>query len=348
MKKICAIGHYGLGKTLLNGQTIKTKIFTNQLAHVYGGHEIQRVDTHGGVRAILSVIFDLFSGMKECLNIIIFPSDNGLKIIVPLIAIFNLLFKRELHYIVIGGYLQDYLKEHKWITLLLKRYKGIYVETEPMKQALELSGFNNVFVVPNCKEINVLRNSEINNNIRDRFDFCTFSRVMKSKGIEDAVDAIEKINKKYGKTLCTLTIYGEVDKKEYEWFEALKHRISSIDGICYGGVVPFDKSVEALKDYYSLLFPTYYEGEGFAGTLIDAFAAGVPVIATDWHYNSCIVKNLHTGIIYETSKTDKLQESIEYAIGHQEEWIEMKYNCLTLARELAPSNVVKLITQNID
>lgn len=69
--------------------------------------------------------------------------------------------------------------------------------------------------------------------------------------------------------------------------------------IRYGGLVPFDKSVNVLKDYLALLFPIYYEGEGFAGTLIDAYFAGVPVIAPDWKYNAELV-NEYVGFVYPT------------------------------------------------
>lgn len=71
--------------------------------------------------------------------------------------------------------------------------------------------------------------------------------------------------------------------------------------IRYGGSVPFDKSVNVLKDYFALLFPTYYEGEGFAGTLIDAYSAGAPVIviAFDWKYNSELV-NENVGYVCPT------------------------------------------------
>ena len=80
-----------------------------------------------------------------------------------------------------------------------------------------------------------------------------------------------------------------MDSVQTEWFNELKSTFPSY--IKYGGLVPFDKSVEVLKNYFALLFPTYYEGEGFAGTLLDAMAAGVPVVASDWRYkkmDTCI------------------------------------------------------------
>lgn len=344
MKRICAIGHFGKGKNLLNGQTIKTKIFTDQLALNYGEDEIVRIDTHGGIKAIPRLIIKVLWGICRCKNVVIFPSDNGLKVIVPLIAIYNIVFQRSLHYIVIGGYLHEYIKARSLIKRLLKAYSGIYVEAEPMKVVLDSFGFTNVSVVPNCKEIPILSKDELCDIERTTFNFCTFSRVMKSKGIEDAIYAIESINRKVGKSLCTLTIYGQVDGQELDWFEKIKAHIDVVDGINYGGFVPFDQSVSVLKKYYGLLFPTYYEGEGFAGTLIDAFAAGVPVIATNWHYNSSIIVHKQTGLIYPVEEKQKLQECIEYAIKNQNDWNQLRFNCIDKAIELAPSNVIKLIT----
>lgn len=123
---------------------------------------------------------------------------------------------------------------------------------------------------------------------------CTFSRVMKEKEIEDVVNAVKTVNEHFGRTVYTLDIYGQVDSAQTEWFNELKSIFPSY--IKSGEPVPFDKSVEVLKNCFALLFPTYYEGEGFAGTLLDAVAAGVPVIASDWRYNPEIVNEMDTCI----------------------------------------------------
>lgn len=52
------------------------------------------------------------------------------------------------------------------------------------------------------------------------------------------------------------------------------------------------------NSYFVLLFPTYYENEGFARTLIDAYSAEVPVIVTDRRYNSELVTD-KMGFIYK-------------------------------------------------
>lgn len=120
---------------------------------------------------------------------------------------------------------------------------------------------------------------------------------MKEKGIEDAVNAIKAVNEKFGREVYTLDIFGQVDENQVEWFNNLQKEFPEY--VKYCGLVPFDKSVDVLKDYFALLFPTYYEGEGFAGTLIDAYSAGVPVIASDWKYNAELV-NENVGFVYPT------------------------------------------------
>ena len=59
----------------------------------------------------------------------------------------------------------------------------------------------------------------------------------------------------------------------------------------WNSIFNYNETASHLKKYFALLFPTYFHGEGFAGCLIDAFFAGIPVIATDWLYNKDIINN---------------------------------------------------------
>lgn len=174
---------------------------------------------------------------------------------------------------------------------------------------------------------------------------CTFSRVMREKGIEDAVHAVKAVNEHLGRTIYTLDIYGQVDSSQMEWFDDLISNFPSY--VKYGGLVPYDKSVEVLKDYFALLFPTYYEGEGFAGTLIDALAAGVPVIASDWRYNPEIVEDGMTGKIYKVQNELSLRESLKWAYQNQDLWNSMKSNCIKLAYQYLPEKAIEILANQI-
>lgn len=344
MKKVCVIGHFAYGKNYLDGQTVKTKIVTKELEQQLGKDEVMTIDTHGGSKKLLKLLFQLPHIMKKVENIIIMPAHNGIRFFAPLLAFFNNFFHIKLHYVVIGGWLPEFLESRKELQNSLKKFNGIYVETNTMKNNLEKLGFKNVYILPNCKELNILKEDELIYATSKPFKLCTFSRVMKEKGIEDAVNAVEEINKQYGETIFTLDIYGQVDPSQVEWFENLKKKFSN--DIKYKGLVPFDQSTNVLKEYYALLFPTYYEGEGFAGTLIDTMAAGVPVIASNWRYNKEIVMNNKTGLLIENSET--LFEKLNYIMKNIGLINDMKKGCIKEAKKYLPQVALLQLIKKVE
>lgn len=344
MKKICVIGHFAFGKELLNGQTIKTKIVTSELERQFGIDEVVKVDTHGGIKVLPKLIFSTLKAFRECKNIIILPAYNGIKLIVPLCHVLNSVYKRKLHYAVIGGWINEWLDNHLLIEKMLKKFSGIYVETKAMKRKLINRGLVNTDVMANFKNVQILSNSELVYSYKAPYKMCTFSRVMKEKGIEDAVDAVLRINNEYGIEFVHLDIYGQIDNQQGEWFNHLKGKFTK--SVQYKGLVPFDKSVEVLKEYHALLFPTYYEGEGFAGTLIDAMAAGVPVIASDWRYNSEVVVQNKTGVLIETQNQLQLCDAIKKSF--EEDWNTMKHFCIEEAQKYSPEKAIQVLIDRLD
>ena len=168
---------------------------------------------------------------------------------------------------------------------------------------------------------------------------------MREKGIEDAVNAVVAVNTALGFQAFSLDIYGQVDGTQTEWFDSLQKEFLSY--VRYGGLVPFDKSVDVLKDYFALLFPTYYEGEGFAGTLIDAFSAGVPVIASDWKYNTEIV-NENVGYVYKTRDHIALAELLKAVATDPTIMLKKRRSCLHDAEKYKIEKAVGVLLDRIE
>ena len=287
MKKVAIIGHFALGLEFFDGQTVKTKVLSSELERQIGGDKVSKIDTHGGFKTLIKAPFQALSALKKSKNVIILPAHNGIRVFGRLLPLFGRFFKnRKIHYVVIGGWLPAFLKKNKSLAKSLKKFDGIYVETNTMKTALEAQGFENVIIMPNCKALTALNEDKLVYPLGEPYKLCTFSRVTKEKGIEDAVAAIKAVNEKMGRTVYTLDIYGQVDESQTLWFDELQKVFPSY--VRYGGLVPFDKSVEVLKDYFALLFPTRFYTEGIPGTIIDAYAAGVPVISARWESFSTI------------------------------------------------------------
>ncbi len=344
--KVCVLGHFGGGETLLNGQTVKTKIITEELQRQLGQEQVLKIDTRGGWKTLVKAPFQTISALKNSRNILIFPAQNGLRVYAPLLSFFRHFFKgRKLHYVVIGGWLPQFLTKRKGLVKALKDFDGIYAETGTMKDALEARGFENVFVMPNCKKLTVLSENELVYPQGTPYKLCTFSRVMKEKGIETAVDAVKTANEQLGYTAYTLDIYGQVDENQIDWFDELQK--SFPDYIHYGGLIPFDKSVDTLKEYFALLFPTYYEGEGFAGTLIDAYSAGVPVIASDWKYNAELV-NENLGYVCKTGDSAAFPELLKAAAEDPTMMLKKKKSCLCEAEKYKIEKAVSVLLDRME
>lgn len=346
MKKLSIIGHYGKDKVFLDGQTVKTKILTEELVRRFGEENVGRIDTYGGKKVLPKLILKTIFALKNSENVIILPAHNGLRVFVPILNFFNKIFKRKLLYVVIGGWLFQYLQNKKGLVKKLKKFNGIFVETNSMKTALEEMGFTNIKVMPNCKKLRILSEEELVYPTSEPYKLCTFSRVMKEKGIEDAVNAVKAVNEELGRTVYTLDIYGQIDENQTEWFENLQKDFPEY--IKYGGLVAFDQSVEVLKNYFALLFPTYYEGEGFAGTLLDAMSAGVPVIASDWKYNSEIVIDGQTGLLFSDKNLEQLKGCLIGLVKKKEIAMVMKKFCLTEAKKYTVSNIIRILLEQID
>ena len=168
---------------------------------------------------------------------------------------------------------------------------------------------------------------------------------MREKGIETAIDAIESINRDAGKEVCSLDIFGRIDDGYKDRFNKIMKKAAP--AIAYRGTVPYEQSVGAISGYYALLFPTYWDGEGFPGTIVDAFSAGLPVIATDWNCNGEIVKNGKNGLLYPNADIKDLREAIEWMI-EGENMQKLKRNCIESAKKYQPDKYIKRIIDCVE
>jgi len=98
-------------------------------------------------------------------------------------------------------------------------------------------------------------------------------QVKKEKGIFDIVEAVG------GKSRYSCDFYGPVAESDSSrFFESIR----TSPNLSYGGEAEPGDIPEILKDYDVLLLPSYHPGEGHPAVILQAFAAGVPVISTDW------------------------------------------------------------------
>ena len=349
MFKVSICGHFGLGKELFDGQTVKTRTVYQALLIYISANTINVIDTYKWKKAPFSLLIKVLKASFNSKNIIILPAHKGIKIFLPLFVFFKRFFGYRLHYIVIGEWLDNLTNNNKWLKFFLKEIDYIYVETEFLKNLLEKNLFlKNVVVMPNFKDLNIISKKDIQlkklatGNLR----FCMFARVMKEKGVEDAINIVHKINNAYGYKKCSLDIYGAIEKNYESNFKNLICKFPQF--IRYCGCVEPNKSVEIIKNYDLLLFPTKFYTEGVPGTIIDAYAAGVPVIAAKWQSADEIVKNRITGLLFEFNNILDFEKKVkEYIELNNDLKYKYKINCLNMSYKFLPENIITRLVKRL-
>ena len=343
--KVGIVGHFGGNEVFLDGQTVKTKNLYCALQEVFSPDDIQKLDTYGYKKNIISFFCKTVRLIGSCKNVVMLPDENGVRVFVPLYGMLNVFLKRKLHYAVVGGWLPVFMKKHKLVRWFAKRLTGVYVETSSMKTALEEMGFSNVVLLPNFKYLDTLSEAELEYNVTPPLRLCIFSRIMEQKGVEEAIAAVSAINAAAEQTVYELDLYGPIDPGYVARFEQLQKTFPAY--IRYMGTIQSEKSVQALKQYFALLFPTKFYTEGVPGTLIDACAAGVPVITSLWvNYKDVFTEGV-TGWGFEFGNFEQFQELLEKAAADPVGFSKMKVTALGEMKKYQPQQAIQNLTQRM-
>ncbi len=337
MKKIAIIGHFGGKKDFLDGQTVKTKVLYEELLKTQK-YNIYKVDTYYKRHNPFKLLWQTFICALFYRDVFLLVSTGGMRVYFPFCAFLNKVFGTNIYHDLIGGSIDKQIIAHPKYKSHLNSFKANFVEANLIIEKLQELGVTNAVKLPNFKQLQVCSPKDYTN---DTFRFCTFSRVMEEKGIELAVEAINKINKEYKKDICFLDIYGAVDSGYKERFEKLCTDFG--DTVSYKGMVHYKHSTETISKYYALLFPTLFKHEGLPGTILDSYASAVPVIASEWYFSHEIIAQGKTGIIYPFDDKEGLYRSIKWAIEHRQEMNGMRVNCASEYSKYDPQINIKII-----
>jgi glycosyltransferase involved in cell wall biosynthesis len=128
----------------------------------------------------------------------------------------------------------------------------------------------------------------------------------------------------------TLDVYGPV----LETYKTRFHRrVETSPATTYCGILQPAEQYAVLQRYDLLVFPTYYSDEGFPGTIVDSFIAGVPVLATDWKYNRELVNPGRTGEIYTARSREHLIATLNGYLDAPQAIADMRQHCIEQAHK---------------
>lgn len=333
-EKIVFIGSIDFKTGGFGGETLKNNYFIEYLKKKEINLEILDIELIKKNKFLLVLLLIKAALNPKIKKVIISKADHGANII---IKIFNRLnfFKKEIHYFVIGGKIHTRIKDNYFDKKEYICLKKIYVESKEMKKTLEEYNVSNVEYLPNFKDFKIRKYKK--KKIQKPLKCVFFSRIIPEKGVDMIFDALKNINIK--NVEMNVDFYGPISNEyESKFFENLENENTAT----YKGILNIqdEKTFDILSEYDLMLFPTYWEGEGFPGTLIDSFIAGIPILASEWNYNSEIITE-DTGYLFEAQNQEEFLKMLKNIFNDLDGLTNKRKQCLEEAKKYHVDNVLK-------
>src|SRR5699024_3111034 len=113
--------------------------------------------------------------------------------------------------------------------------------------------------------------------------------------------------------------YGPINEEDKDYFLRKQRKY---DFVKYKGILEPAEIYEKISKLDVLVLPTRYHGEGFPGSIIDAYIAGIPVVVTNWKLLPEFVVEGKTGFIVNTKEC--FFEKLVFLHKNSKKLLEMK------------------------
>jgi glycosyltransferase involved in cell wall biosynthesis len=271
--------------------------YKNQLLLGYLGDKtaLTCIDTHRWKQnpgVLMKLLWKVFFGTFD--TILISASSATTYRLIQMMHLRPSLLSKTI-YLVVGGYFPGAVVAGKFRAKYYRRLKGILVQGRKMQRELSAAGLKeHVAVMPNFKPVAKVFGA-IGRFAAPVFRFVFLSRISPEKGVLELFQAIRLLK---GKRDFIVDFYGPVEAGFQQDFDKL---LTENTGCTYRGYLDFLRDPEGayttLADYHTMVFPTFWQGEGFPGVVLDAYIAGLPVIASDWNLNAEVLSEGKTGLL---------------------------------------------------
>lgn len=323
--KVVFIGPLGGGDIPRNGASVKNTYILDRLKSY--AQDVKCVDTENWKKnplVLLRLLFVVLFNRKA--HFVLSANSFSAAKILRLLFVARV---AKVVYFVIGGRMPSLIKEGKLPSAgFYSKVDAIVVEGKRMKSDLEGLGLTNALTLPNFKNVKSIRLSK---GKRDDgvFRFVFLSRIMKEKGCALIFEAIKRLSEK-GIANFTVDFYGPVEQSYKIEFEESLKETNLAD---YKGFLDLrdTDNYTCLAEYDAMLFPTIWNGEGFPGIIIDAYVAGLPVLASDWSMNGEMIDDGRTGYLFAPDDAEALAATMCEIQGR--DIADLQRNCFEEAQK---------------
>ena len=324
MKKVIFIGWVNLGRAPVDGETTKNQYIIAELKKFCKVTVLDFYEKNLHPWIYLQALWAFISQPKSTIIL-----STSAKNVYSMLKLFKALHvRREIIHWVVGGAFGKLVQEGRFRADVFNYVKYNLVQCKGMIAELEVAGVTNAKFVSNFKPISYYPDLEYALTQRrqsKKIRFVFISRIMQDKGCDYLLEAIRLLNDKGMQDCFVVDFYGKIDPYYQDVF---LNGINNLDNANYSGLLDLRsrEGYDVLSSYHAMLFPTFHPSEGFAGVFIDAFIAGLPVLASDWAHNAESIHDQQNGLLFPVHSTDALAQVMEDCITGKTDLCTMAQN----------------------
>ena len=342
MKKILMITCLSTSKEKYDGEYIKNTLIYETLKKK-AAVDVISVSTHKIFNTLKIAWFALTKKNKYDL-VIISKDPHGANIMHKIMKLVNFSMKKVI-YFEIGPFLYNRILDG---TIKKETFLGdglIVVETNSMKNELLSLGFDDkrIEVFPNFKpvfDIGIIEKEYPKETLK----LVYLSRIEEKKGIYELIDSLIDLNNK--SIRFELDIYGRPQTNEE--YERIKKLVNQFSFIKYKGKIDLitKDNYVVLSKYDLHVFPTLYP-EGFPGTLIDFFIAGVPTLSSSFARANEILSDKDS-VIFVQGDINDLKNKLLFIYENQNILTKLSHNTIAKKEYYSVEKFEEYLTNLLD
>lgn len=280
----------------IGGATILFKMLAEEAGRC-GNSQFSIVQSNPAVGRLRRA-FDLFSILiSRDVSLVMFhmSSSRGVRIF-PLLHILGSAFGKKVGLHAFGGNFDvRYQRESGIVRMLfdraLVRAPIVLFETKWLVDFFRCRVPSApISQLPNFRDIGQARPRQSGVDLAGPIQIVSVGRVCEEKGIRVLLEALQLLPERF-----VLTVYGPLDSGFSAEFRRALGRCGG--RAKYGGVVRQEDVGEILAGADCFVFPSYWAGEGHPGVLLEAYSAGVPVVAANWRSVPEILPRGHKNVV---------------------------------------------------
>lgn len=344
MKRILVLGYFGYKLDELNGQTSKTRNVYNMIVSKNEDkNDIRYFDTQQFQYSKFS-IFTMIKRIIMCDKLVYIPAHNNLKYLFPIIYLICWVRRSEILLIVVGGWMDTFIKSKKLHAFLLSKIGGIFPQSHRLRERLIAQfRFTNVHYFPNFRINSFVPSFKQ----RDDFRIVFMARIMRQKGIDTIFQLADNISHQSKiKNRISIDFYGPISEEDEEYFVA---QVEKYEMVTYQGILLPDDIYKTLNEYDLMVLPTRFFTEGFPGTILDAYMSGIPAVATRWENATEFIDDNITGYIVPFENCEKeFIDAVMKLYENRDILLTMKQNAYHKSKLFSSDSAWEILKIHID